>query len=177
MAASIPRITSRKSSPIPHIVINMAGPADAQAQGSVFFLSALTSYKRKMRYTKSFLALPNNLRYLSSGLNVTDEPRATSYLERIGYYRLTAIGTPLGKSSHLQALPARQSLGTNSSLASSFEHRRFVRLRQEAPHGDAGRYRARRDRLSNEHRPLARTARSMGSSRRRTARRHVCQKS
>ena len=48
-----------------------------------------------MRYTKSFQAPAQQLAILKSrGLNVTDEPRATAYLERIGYYRLSGYWYP-----------------------------------------------------------------------------------
>src|SRR5690242_9811884 len=46
-------------------------------------------------YSKPYLSLPQQLALLESrGMQISDKPKALSYLERIGYYRLSAYWYP-----------------------------------------------------------------------------------
>jgi abortive infection bacteriophage resistance protein len=63
----------------------MAFPSVASAQGLAFFM-----------YNKPFLPIPDQIKLLRSrGMTVQDDAKASEYLQRIGYYRLSAYWHPM----------------------------------------------------------------------------------
>lgn len=65
-------------------------PLCTQVYGSVFFFVALL-----MAYVKPYLTVAQQIALLQSrGMAITDIPKASSYLERIGYYRLSGYSYP-----------------------------------------------------------------------------------
>lgn len=68
-----------------HIECNMAFPSVASAQGLAFFM-----------YNKPYLTIPEQVDLLRArGMTVEDQAKAEEYLQRIGYYRLSAYWHPM----------------------------------------------------------------------------------
>lgn len=70
-------------------------PLCTQVYGSVFFYAAIS-----MAYTKPYLTVAQQIALIQGrGMTITDIPKASSYLERIGYYRLSGYWYPYRDSS------------------------------------------------------------------------------
>jgi hypothetical protein len=70
---------------LPYIRLNTAGSLSLGTCGPAFFLR---SASMRVSYTKTYLDIPGQLALLQPR-GVSNPAKAASYLERIGYYRLS----------------------------------------------------------------------------------------
>lgn len=78
-----------------------------------------------MRYTKPFQTVPQQLEILKSrGLVVSDETKASAYLERIGYYRLSGYAYPFRVSVMMRDANGQNilSVGDDYKPGAEFKH-------------------------------------------------------
>lgn len=82
-----------------------------------------------MRYTKPYRDVPQQLAILRSrNLNISDEPKAKAYLERIGYYRLSGYAFPFREALAATDARGKQTFVVQDNFKAGVEFRHIVDL-------------------------------------------------
>ncbi|NQY59624.1 MAG: Abi family protein [Cognatishimia sp.] len=81
------------------------------------------------QYTKPFLSIPDQITKIHDrGLKISDQAKATDYLSKIGYYRLSGYWYPLRQSQLVNGEDGRPTMQVQDDFRDGSEFAQVVHL-------------------------------------------------